>query len=222
MVLIATLLLISFALFFLGPIAKTQRLKLVFLLSGVAVWNVTAFVTKQNDFAFDAIMVFPFVSLAASYLIAPTILRRRLMPPRVLVKGGSTSGIAKFLISSVTFFWIAVFCFQVVTGGMHSIGSIVFTGFMTVSMVVCLILILFERTEIGGNGLFRLGGLQSWEEYDSFSWECKKPDDVELRLESTSWLGKPHSTRLRVPPEDRETVQQILEAHLPDLIPVHD
>ncbi len=77
------------------------------------------------------------------------------------------------------------------------------------------ILSLFERTEICGNGVWRGGRFLPWEEYVSFSWKWETTDSVELTLVPKSGIWG--STRLVVPPANRETVQQLLEANLPDV-----
>ena len=96
-----------------------------------------------------------------------------------------------------------------------SLRMMLLLGPMIVSLIICLILTLLEKIEICGNGVWQWGTLHPWEEYESFSWKWKTKDSVELRLVSKLWICS--STRLMVPPEDREAVQQLLEANLPNL-----
>jgi hypothetical protein len=216
---IGALLLVSFALFVFGRIAETQRMSSVFFWLGMAVWALALFAVKNES---APLAIVGFAMFFISDFIARPILRRRLIPPRVRVKDRSTRGVTKILCSSMAFCLIAFFIFQVVTGSIHSIGSIFDMGLISVLIVIGLFPILFQRIEVCGNGLWKDGSLQPWEDYRYFAWEWKMEDIVELRHGSTTWRGKPRLLRIMVAPEDRETVQQLLEVNLPDLIPVRD
>jgi len=89
-----------------------------------------------------------------------------------------------------------------------------FWGLMTASMIIYLILVLSERVEVCGNGVWQAQGLRPWEVYESFSWKGETKDGVELVLLPKSWIDS--RDRLLVVPEDREAVHQLLEANLPD------
>jgi hypothetical protein len=211
---IAVLLLISFALVLFGKIAKTRGMNLGFFCLGMAVWSVGAWLllAEKNDSAILVILSFPPTSGAIADLIARPIWRRRVIPPCVRVERLSQSGIA---MTIVFLLFIAFFIYFLVTEeSLHSFGMIIFFGLMTVPVIICLIQVRFEKIEICGNGVWQDGRLWPWAEYESFSWKRKTADSVELRLvsKSLSW-----TTQLMVPPEDRETVHQLLDAHLPDL-----
>ena len=149
-------------------------------------------------------------------LIAIPILRRRVMHPCVRAKI-LLSGIYRIIRSIWFFFVIAFFVFFLLTESLErlrSSGMILLLGPGTGASIIFLILILFEKIEICGNGLWQFNRLLPWEEYESFSWEWKTESHVELKLVSRTWGW---STSLIVLPEDREAVQQLLEANLPDL-----
>jgi hypothetical protein len=205
---VAVLLLMSFALFLFGRIAKSRRMFWVFAFLGLAVWNVALFLTWKNDYVFNAILGSAVMFGAISDLIAIPILRRRVIAPcvRVTKLQGRIANIILpfFFIASIIFFVALSF---------YSFGMMLLLGPMIASMIIVFILALFEKTDICGNGVW-CTKLQPWEEYESFSWNEKSDDGVELRLISKSWIAG--QTRLMVSPEDREAVQQLLEANLPD------
>ena len=92
---------------------------------------------------------------------------------------------------------------------------IIFSGLITVSMIIFIILFVFGKIEICGNGVWLDERFYRWQEFESFYWKGQTKDGLELRLVSKSWLCR--TTRLMARPEDREAVQQLLEANLPDL-----
>jgi hypothetical protein len=211
---IAVLLLTAFALLLFGKIAKKRGTGLVLVCLGMAVWGVAAFLSLRIDDAFIAIMGFLVISGPICDLIAVPILRRRVIPPCVRAKRYQ-SGIANIILVFSSFLFIAFAIFLLVTGRLDSFGMIILLGLATVSIIISLIPLLFQRIEICGNGVWQYGRFWPWEEYESFSWQWKTEDRVELWLVPKSWTCP--STRLTVPREDREAVHQLLEANLPDL-----
>jgi hypothetical protein len=216
---IAVLLLITFALLVLSKISKTRKMNGVFTLLALAAVLATMlaawFLAPRNDNILGAITGFLFISLTITDVIARPILKRRVMPPCVRVKR-IESRIGRIVPPFLVFSCIAFAIYVMVTGrSWRSFGTSLNMGCLTVWMTYCLVLILFERIEICGDGVLQIGGLQPWDGYESFSWDWNTPACVELRLVSRSWLST--SPRLLVPPQDREAVQQVLEAHLPDL-----
>jgi hypothetical protein len=209
----AVLFLISFALILFSRIAKKRETGLVFGFLGIAVWGVAAFLAPKNDEAFFAIMGILNASLAFSDLIAIPILRKRVMPPCVRAKKASQSGNIAAII--VSFLFLAFVIFVLVTGGLSGLGWMIFLGLSTVSLIIYLLLLLFDKIEIWGNGLWQCGKFQPWEEYKSFSWKWKTKDSIELGLVLKSEIWP--AIRLVVRSEDREAVHQLLEANLPDL-----
>ncbi len=173
---------------------------------------VAAFLARNNDDAYDATIGFAWLSVAIADLIAIPILRRRLIPPCVRVKKASQSGAIAMTV--VSFLFTAFVIFLLVTKSLRSFGMMIFMGLTTVSIIIYLILGLFEKIQICGNGVWRNGWFSSWEEFKSFSWQWKTKDSVELKLSYRSWIWP---TRLVVTREDRETVHQLLEANLPEV-----
>jgi len=152
-----------------------------------------ALLTHREDYVHNAVVGFLIMSIAISGLIAIPILRKRVVPPCIRVKG-YRSGIYNIIGS----FFAVAFCILFLTESLRSLKMMLLLGPFMVSLIILLILILFEKIEICENGVWQWDGLQLWEEYESFSWKWKTQDDVELRLVSKSWLG---SARLIVPPE---------------------
>lgn len=212
---IAVLLLISFSLFLFTRIAKTLSLHWVFVCLGMAVWSLVMFLTSKNESAFAATFGFLYLSGAVSDLIAIPILRRRVIPPCVRVEKPDQGG-WEVIVACFGLFAPLVFI-VVVTESLHSTWIILFMGFMSGSFIIYYIVYQVGKVEICGNGVWHSGRLHPWEEYESFSWKWRTKDSVELKLASKSWLCP--STRLMAPSEDREAVQQLLEASLPDLGP---
>jgi hypothetical protein len=89
----------------------------------------------------------------------------------------------------------------------------VFAGLMTAAMIIYWILELAVSVQICANGVFHNGKLQAWEEWESFSWDRGRSED-RLGLTLVSKIGLCRSVRLLVRPEDRESVQQLLTAHV--------
>jgi hypothetical protein len=205
---------ISLVLFLLGRIAKTRRMSSVFFWSGIAVCSVAAFLTSDNEYSCYAIMGFVPVSGPISDVIAIPIVRRRVMPPCVRAEKCQN----RILMIAGLLSVIAFFVFLLVTESYRSLKMMLLLGPCAVVMIMGLILELFGKTEICGNGLWQYCELQPWEDFKFFSWKWNRDDSVDLRLVSKSWICP--STRLMVRPEDREAVQQLLEENLPDLSPV--
>lgn len=161
---------------------------------------------------------FVFLLLVIARMIARPILKRRIMPPCVRVKRIERDDGVIVAFS----FGVAAGVFIIVSQWSElSLGSLLDGGCFTIFWTYWLVSILFEKIEICGDGVIQtsgFSGLHPWEGYASFSWERKTTDGVELSLVSKSWLSKSTSTtRLLVPPQHREAVQQVLDANLPDL-----
>jgi hypothetical protein len=201
---VAVLLVISFALFLSARITKTRRTLSVSSWLGGAASSAAVFLAWENDYAVTAIG-FLCASIVISELIAVPILRRRVIPPCIRVREAGQDGII-MIIAALLF--IAFVVFLLVTG--MTLGY----GLITAYMIIIVVLRLFKKTEICGNGLWQNRSLQPWEEFRSFSWTGKTEDGAELRLDPS--LTVLSETRLLVSPEEREAVQQILEANLPD------
>ena len=67
------------------------------------------------------------------------------------------------------------------------------------------------------NGLWCAGAFQPWEDFHCFEWIRNEKYGVELKLVAKWKSGGSRSPRLVVPREDREAVQRLLKANLPDL-----
>ena len=211
--LIAALLLISFALIVLVKIAQTWRMYWIFLSLEIAVWIVIMKLLYGRNFSeFTPILGLAISSSAVSDLIKVPIWRSRVVPPCVRVKIPGQIW-ANIIYLFFAFLFVVFLIYLPFIHGWRPFGMTAYMGFTTAAFITWFILILFEKIEICGNGLWRNGGLQPWKKYESFSWNQYTTDGNELRLVSKSGLF----TSLVVPPEDRQTVQQILEPNLPEL-----
>ena len=214
--LIVALLLIFFALAVLGKIAEMREMRWVFLFLAMVVWFVIVEFSR-NVSEFGPVLGLALLSVAVSDLIKVPIWRRRVVPPCVRVKGLGHILILNIILTLSMFLFIAWLIYSLVTDGWHPFRMTVSLGLLTVAGIIWFILILFEKVEICGNGLWQNWKLQPWDRYKSFSWKQNTTDRDELRLVPKSELITSNPTRLLVPPEDRETVQHILEPHLPEL-----
>lgn len=207
--LIVALYVISLPLLLLARIAKTERMKSVsFCIGGVAA--IAAFyLVWKNEAEVWPTFCFALIYLAASDLIERRNMRRRIIPPcvRVKVLGRDTA----VVIGVVIFFAIFLVMVLKPESWRFSFGWIMVLGLLTYFPIQK----FFDKVLICRNGVWHSGMLNSWDEYKSFSWFRKATDNAELRLEGTSWLSG--ATRLLVSPEDRESVHELLEAHLPEL-----
>lgn len=210
---IVVFLLIFTALCVFAAIAKTWKMISVFFCLGMAVAVIAVFLARNNPFSSEAILGIPFLSFALSNLITRPILRRRVVPPCVRVENLDQGGWERPI---VLFVLLASFVFMVaVTESLHSAGIILFMGFVLGSLIISYIIHQVGKAEICGNGVWHSGRLHPWDEYESFSWEKKTEDSVELRLVSKSRYSC--SMRLMAPPENRDAARQLLGANLPDL-----
>ncbi len=160
-------------------------------------------------FVFDLIDAFK----SKGELIPPCVPVKKPGPGRV---ARTANGVASFMLCGFVLYFAATGSFPFL--GHMSGWDMLGCGFFTMAAIIYGFLSLFQKVEIYGNGLLdRVGSqpkLRPWEAYESFSWAEETQDCVELRLQSKS--AGPRTTRLMVRPEDRDVVQQILEANLPD------
>ena len=208
---IVVLLLISFTMFALARIARTERMFRVFSLSGLAIWFVVAQLGPKNGLSCSTMMGFLVAAYVISDLVARPIWRRRLMPPCVRVRMPWREGV---FVAFISLLGVAFLILLLVTGSNHSSELDLFFGLLVAAMLIELFL-QYGKTEICGNGVWQDGGFQPWTDYEYFSWKKKAKDGVELKLVMKSGIWP--STRLMVLPEDREAVHQLLTAHLTDL-----
>ncbi len=211
---IAILLCASFALILSGKMAKAQWSRGGLVVLGALVLAVVLF-ERGNEPIPPALIAFPLLSVAISNLIATLMWRKRVKPPCVRVNTPRQDDRADVAMGVILLSFLAPLgIYLTVTGSFHSFGRMLFWGLMTFALVISIVLSLFDKIEICGNGLLNGERLHSWEEYESFTWESETKCGSQLLLVSKSWLFR--TTRLLVSPGDREVVQRILEANLPD------
>jgi len=215
--LIAVLFVILFVLLLFGKTAKTRRMELVFSFGGLGVCFIVFFI--YPEFMSVAPIGFFCVLSPMADLIARPILRKRVMPPCVRVKVlsqiGNRIGIALIIL---LFLGLSLFIFSLVTESSRSLEGTVLLALLIASIVIHLILVLPEKQEICGNGIWYCGTLQMWGKYESFSWiTTDKEAVVELAISGKKPYEFFSTLRLVVPPESREAVHQLLEANLPEL-----
>ncbi len=209
-----------FALCLLAGTVKIEKARIVLLILGWAIWGVAWFLAKGNDTVSRAIFPCGFFGLAISHLIPTLIMRRLVSPPCVRVK---RPGQGRFemisCVTTISLLAIACLSYLAVTGSLRYFGGMPGYGLWTLCLAIMALNTLYYcRIEICGNGFWQGGGgpprLNSWEEYESFCWRGEAKGGVELKLVSKPGFWP--TTLLVVPHEDREAVQQILEANLPD------
>jgi hypothetical protein len=86
MLVIAALLLVSFALWVFGMIAEKRWLGHFLGVLGLAVWSVTLYGSVEDRSTLDAIMGFTIIGAAISELIAVSVWRTRVVPPFIRVR----------------------------------------------------------------------------------------------------------------------------------------
>ncbi len=203
-------LLIVFAVLLFSRIAKTPRMRSDLIWLGLALWSAPMFLTSGNKSAQDATFYFPLLSLALSDLLAVPIFRRRITPPCVRVTK-LREGWAAFIIG--VFLGVAIVIYLLIAEGLRSLAGIVL-GSIPVLVIVFSIISVCLPPEICGNGVWQDGKSQPWEEFAYFAWRPNEKYGVELSIETKS--VDCNSALVTVPREDREAVQQLLKAHLPD------
>lgn len=211
---IAILLCVSFALILSSKIAKAQGPDLNLFL-GMAVWGAVMLLTAGDDAIFGPVLACGLVFLAVSDLVVLILSRRQVAPPSVRVhKLDRGRRIAGPIIFFGGFLFILFLLYMIPTRYFHSFGRMLEWGLWTVTIAIWFILALLERIEICGNGVWQHSTLQPWEEFGSFSWTKETKDGLGLKLDPKNTALA--ETRLQVRPKDREVVQQILKANLPD------
>jgi hypothetical protein len=211
-VIVAVLLLISLALIVRSRLDKTQRINWGYFLLGMAVWFIAVILTIYNDYLHSVVIGLPWLFLAISHLFALPILRSGIIPPYIRVK---RSILHWFHLIIPIILFIALIVYFLMSKNWRASESTIFGGSVAVYMITVLLLDLFVKVEVCGNGVWQFDGLRPWDEYKSFSWGKNIRDSVELRLVSKHQAFR-RSTPYLVSLEDREAVRQILEPNLPE------
>lgn len=209
---VAVLLLIASVMMLGVRVAKTQRTLLLLNGMAIAVWPlVVAILARTNDYAWIVLCFVPAIAPAVSRLMAIPFLRKRVKAPRFRVKILGESPVSSIILLALGI--LLVICSLAAAGALSSELKILF-GLMAAALMIQSVVQICGTTEICGNGMWHEGSLDSWEEYESFFWEWTRKDGTELTLVSTSrfrgW------ERLLVQTEDREAVDRLLAAHLPN------
>jgi hypothetical protein len=168
-----------------------------------------------DDAIFEPVLACGFVFFAVTDLVALILSRRQVVHPSVRVhRLDRARRIASPIVYIGGFLLIPFLLYVIPAGFFHSFGRMLQWGLWTVALVIWFILALIERIEICGNGLWDESTLQPWDEFRSFSWTGETKDGLGLKLypKNTVLAEK----RLLVRPQDREAVQQLLEAKLPE------
>ena len=234
----AGLLGLSLTLILAAKIAKTLdmsykmflRLGVLFCVAAAAPWLIVAAVPwlivalKQGGgSSLLAWFGYGYLAIAVFDLISAFQSKGEVMPPSVPVKRAGEGGFARSA-RGIAFLWLMPLVFSfVITWSFPSLTQMsgwdmLAYGFFTMAAIVLGLRFLLQGVEICGNGLWHgLGSppnLQPWEAFESFSWTEVTKDGFALKLQAKSWDQE--TTPLMVRPEDREVVQHILEANLPD------
>ena len=161
-------------------------------------------------FGISCLLVFSFF---LSGLFNRPFRRRRIIPPRVRVKGFTRCLwliIVTFLALTLLILLSPERFFKWVT----HIPAIPFS-LLLVSIGGFFIKMLCEPTEICANGLWYEGGLHEWNNYDSFFWRLKDNKiAVDLVFSKDLRTIFHPSKPIVVPPENWEAVKKLLEANL--------
>jgi hypothetical protein len=139
-------------------------------------------------------------------------LNRRILPRCVPVRRSRLRRFAKHIISVLCWPTVALL---VIYQWNRNVSLEAFSGYGFVSIMITMGVNFWpvKRIEICRNGLLWGDKLRAWDQYVCFFWKGETGDGAELRLP----LKEMHSMmRLVVAPEDREIVQQLLEAKLQD------
>jgi hypothetical protein len=205
---IAVLLLVSLVLMVLGRIVKTRWVGVILGCLGVGAWSAAGFLSLGSDHAYSAWCGSLILFMALSDTAGIPVWKRRALPPCVSAKRYGSAFLIVISALCIAQIIAAVFF------SLRSFDRMLVTAPVAVAITIYTVQVLFDRVEICANGVRRGWSLSPWDDFESFAWDQKKGDKVELRLKRKSevwqWL------RLSVPPEDREAAQKILEAHLPE------
>lgn len=238
MLVVAVLLGLSLASFLTAKIAKALdmsdkrffRLGVLFCLAAGAPFAAVLLLQERYDSDNLAFGAGCLLVCVVSDLIATFKSKGEVIPPCVPVKSPGQGRVAR-TAKAVAYYLLMGFVFYFAVRrslpflGRMSGWDILACGFFAMAAMVRGFQSLFQRVEICGNGLLDQTAsppkLRPWEAYESFSWTEETKDGVELRLQAKS--ADHGTTPLIVRPDDREAVQQILEANLPDqLSGAHD
>jgi len=149
--------------------------------------------------------------------------KEEVMPPCVPVERPGQGRVVRTAKRVASFLLFGFVLYSATRGSLPSLGQMSAGDTLACVLFTMAILIwvfhsLSQKIEICGNGLLDQDRprpkFQPWEVYESFSWTEETKDGVQLRLQTKS-AGQGTSA-LMVRPEDREAVQQILEANFPD------
>jgi hypothetical protein len=223
---IAVLFGLSLALLLTAKIAKLMDMRYkMFLHLGVLfcvaagaplVLHIILIARKDPKSLFEAASA---ILLGTVFELIASFSKGEVIPPYVPVKkpglgriARTAKEVANYLLMGFAFYFAARGPLPYL--GQMSSWDMLACGFFAMVAIIKGFQSLFQRVEICGNGLWQYSTLKLWEAYESFSWTGITTDGLELRLQAKS--ADQETTPLMVRPEDREVVQKILEANLPD------
>jgi hypothetical protein len=206
------LIIATFFCMLISRIATTQRTNRLFSYLAMGLLTAVLVLTVRPGYVEPASALLVLPAAVLSDIVARLFLKRRTLPPRVRVKGLSRiSGV--FIIVLLLFIPLLLFL-SVVEASRFAAMTPNPILLLLVSTVAYLVLLLFQKTEICGNGIWFDGTLHPWDAYESFSWTSGGV--VELRPSSRSRLSPSSSMRLTASPENVEAAKRLVEANLPN------
>jgi hypothetical protein len=197
----------------ISRIATTSRTNRLFSYLAMGLLTAVLVLTVRPGYVEPASALLVLPAAVLSDIVARLFLKRRTLPPRVRVKSVSR-GSEVFIIVLLLFIPLLLIL-SVMEASRFADMTPNPILLLLVSSVAYLILLLFQKTQICGNGIWLDGTLRPWDAYESYSWTSDGV--VELKPSSRSWLSPSRSVRLQASPENHEAAKQLLEANLPNV-----
>jgi hypothetical protein len=191
-------------------IATTPRTNRLFSYLAMGLLTAVLVLTVRPGYVEPASALLVLPAAVLSDIVARLFLKRTTLPPRVRVKGVSRSSGA-FMIVLLLFIPLLLFL-SVVEASRFADMTPNPILLLLASAIAYLVFLLFQKTEICGNGIWLDGTLRPWDAYESYSWT--EAGLIELKPSSRSWLSPSRSMRLEAPPESLEAAKQLLETNL--------
>ncbi len=210
-VLACSLIVASFLCCLFGMIAPKTSVRIGFWVLWIVLFEASHWIESFPDWFYG----FLIAATVPAGVIAGFVTRRRVIPPCVRVNDPYRGYRLVFL--SVIFIFSGYILFRLSRG---VLGNFLAITIPLLLVVFALLFSLRERPEICGNGIWNLGGLHTWDQYESYVWTTSD-DGALVELKQREEFREPFDSRLvrlTVPLESSEAAKQLLEANLTDSV----
>jgi hypothetical protein len=192
----------SFLCVLFGSIARKNSVSILLMLVWIALWETSRRIASLAQFE-----GFFFATMIPALVVRHIVNRRRVMPPCIRVNSFYRGFLIVVVSLLVVFFWVLGFF-----GRLGTISEMLKVATLTFMLVY----VLWQRTEICGNGIWEWGAIHAWDEYEYFLWTGTDNGAIaELKVrEGFREPFGPRLFRLTIQREGSAAAKQLLQANL--------